>query len=263
MQILLRQHEGNFYVWKAARLTKNGFAVDGIEVSYTDILDANTENVENYVVCDYCGALIKNDPASIEAHYAEQEKQRDCLSCRNKYENNVKNTEVKYTKNDDNTYNAVKTYKAQLSCRNGYFNIASASQQVIRDCCNYYRCRKYGTRELDNLFVNHPHPFETQITVDTLLAKKYNYISHDWGYFKYDLKLRGTLQACVNEMGIIDHFTLSYRNYTYNLYYSSKYDKLYYAYSGCYMERLPHGITTAKWDQVKEKIASLYKEAET
>lgn len=280
MQILLRQYDGKYYVWKEAKFTKEGYVIssttigpdagdvyastlDAVErtVNQIGILDVKASEEENYVMCGGCGEVIKNNPESIEAHFAEREAQKDCLTCKSLYESSVNVRQVTYTKNEDGSYNAVSKYKVNLSCRNGYFSLNNPSQETIKRNCVYYRCRHYGVKENANIFTKYPHPFETQITVDTLLAKKCNYEGYNYGFFEYDLKLRRTLFACVNELGVVDHFRATWRNYQYRVYYSDKYDKLFFVDCSNYTEKLPWSITVEKANKIKEKIAAFYKEA--
>lgn len=280
MQILLREYDGQHYVWKEAKFTKDGYAIhstvigddagdvysstlDAVEriVSPVEILDVKATEEENYIVCGGCGEVIKNNPASIEAHFAEREAQKNCLECTNRYESSMTDRKVTYTKNEDGSYNAVSTYKTNLSCRNGYFSLNNPSQDTIMRNCVYYRCRRYGVKASSNIFMKYPHLFETQLTVDTLLAKKCNYDGYERGFFEYDLKLRGTLFACVNELGVVDHFRATWRSYSYRVYYSDKYDKLFFIDGSSYTEKLPWSISIDKANKIKEKIAALYKEA--
>lgn len=263
MQILLRQHEGKYYVWKEAKLTKDGYVINSEERSINPIaiLDVKANEEENYAVCVGCGAVIKNNPGSIEAHFAEREAQKNCLTCSNKIESSIHDRQITYIKNEDGSYSAMSTYKTSLSCRNGYFSINNPSQETLMRNCIYYRCRRYGVKENHSIFTKYPHPFETQITVDTLLAKKCNYEGYNCGFFEYDLKLRGTLFACVNELGVVDHFRATWRNCYYSVYYSDKYDKLFFVDCGNYTEKLPWSITVEKANKIKEKIVALYKEA--
>lgn len=262
MEILLRQYDGKYYVWKEAEFRKDGYYLNGERIWYPEILDAKTEGTESYVMCGYCSQMIKNDPESIEAHFAEMESKRDCFTCKALRENSTSDKKVQYIKNGDGTYSANATYQTSLSCANTYINIDVMTQENIRNRCKYYMCRRYGTQQINNVFQKYPHLFETQITVDMLLEKKMKPFGTYRGYIEYDMKLRGTLMACVNELGVVNHFRLRYRSYSYNLFYSKKYNKLFYASNGEYIENLPWGIPAVKWEQVKEKIAAIYQEAD-
>lgn len=262
MEILLREHDGKYYVWKETEFRKDGYYLNGERIYYSQILDAKTEGTESYVVCGYCGKMIKNDPESIEAHFAEMESKRDCFTCKALRESGVRDKKVQYAKNEYGTYSASSTYQTVLSCANSYVSIDSMTHESVQNRCSYYACRRYGMQPIKNIFQLYPHPFETQITVDMLLEKKMKTLGTYRGYIEYDMKLRGTLMACVNELGIVDRFRLKYRSYVYYLFYSKKYNKLFYASNGEYIENLPWGIPTVKWEQVKEKIAAIYQEAD-
>ena len=265
MKVLLRKYNNQYYVWMKA-LWSNGkyYVINGdskFEVGSANILAVEDDERVGYVVCQSCDTIVKNDPESIEAHYAEQEAKRDCLSCRHVRASNIKqNTQVKYIKNDDGTYHITQTFDANLNCHAGYWGV-DIDNKDSKKICVYYACRRNGMAKINDPFIKYPGLFEKQITVDLLTSKKYTKEGYAYGHFEYDLKCRGTLKACVNELGIVDHFVLTYRGYSYDLYYSEKYDKLFYNKYSQYNEGTPWGIPDAKMNQVKEKIAALYKEA--
>ena len=265
MRVLVRKYDDKYYVWKNA-IWHNGkyYVIDGdskYEVSTVCILAVEDDERVGYVMCQSCGTLIKDDPESIEAHYAEQEANRDCLSCRHLRTANSKcNIHTSYERNNDGTYHITQTFDSTLNCHVGYWGYDINSDQA-KGSCIYGACRRAGMGIIDDPFVRYPGLFEKHITVDMLTKKKYTNDGWSNGHFNYDLKCRGTLVACVNELGIINHFKLNYRSYVYHLYYSEAYDKLFYEKYGKYNEGTPWGIPESKMTQVKEKIAALYKEA--
>ena len=266
MKVLLRKYNDKYYVWMDAVWSNGKYYVingDGkFEFGTSHILAIKDDERVGSVMCQSCGAIVKNDHESIEAHYTEQEAKKDCFSCGyvravagTKY-----NTQSKYEENDDGTYHITQTFDAHLNCGAGYWGVDINSKDV-KKVCTFYACRRNGMGKINDPFIKYPGLFEKQITVDLLTGKKYISDGYSCGYFDYDLKCRGTLRACVNELGIVDHFVLSYRSYSYNLYYSEKYDMLFYEKYGQYNDGAPWGIPDAKMKQVKEKIAELYKEA--
>ena len=266
MKALLRKYQGQYYVWKPVEWTNLTYYLiddDGarLEINQNEIV-AIDENIGNgYVVCQHCNKLIKNDPESIEAHFKEEEAKRDCIRCKHLTTGDDKNVlDATLQKNDDGTYKVTQTFIAALYCKMGWYAKLIDSRDAVANC-EYMQCRKRGVAPIADILIKYPGVFEKLITVDTLISKKCENERYINGYFEYDLKCRGSLKACVNEMGVVDHFKLYYRGYVQKLYYSSKYNMLFISDSGCYRENMPYFISDKKCEQIKEKLASLYKEA--
>lgn len=268
MKVLLRKYQDKYYVWVNARWESNKYiAVDGSdeffdeEINQTNILAIKDDERAGYVVCNNCGKLVKNDQESIEAHYAEEEAKKDCLRCGNLATPSTKKIiDAIWAKNEDGTYRVTQTFESELFCSAGYWRKNIDSEDAKRDCV-YNMCRRRGMATINDTFIRYPGLFEKFITVDVLIANKYSKEEYRRGFFEYDLKCRGTLKACVNELGIIDHFILYYRGYAFDLYYSDKYKRIFVRDGGRYDERTPYGVSQTKMEQVKTKIESLYKEA--
>lgn len=264
MKILLRQWDDKNYSWKKATYKNGHFYCEGLTVYQTNILAISDDNRKDSVACAFCGTLIKNDPESIEAHFAEQEAKRDCLKCRNvtRYVHKILKTES--VKNDDGTYNVTETCIANLKCGNTYYNLPDINSEGAKKICTFYRCRNHGVRRIEDIFTQYPDPFEKQIAVDVLLEKGFVSEGYNREFFEYDLKCRNTVKACVNDLGIVDHFIVKHRGYRYKAFYSAKYDKLFFSDNGMdYNLETPHSISENKYNQAKAKISSLYKEAVT
>jgi hypothetical protein len=95
-----------------------------------------------------------------------------------------------------------------------------------------------------------------------LLNKRgYEYEAYSDGYFRYDCKLRNALKANVNELGVIDHFTIFHRDYRFTAWYSAEYDKLFFEAHGVYTDVMPSRMSENKYNNVKSRIKALYEEA--
>ena len=265
MKVLLRKCGEKYYVWKEATLENGNYYADygngnKQRVSQTEIIATKDDERIGYVQCASCGELIKNDPESIEAHYAKREAEKDCFKCGRLRTNNKVIIYATGNKNVDGKYTVTQTYTADLMCGTGYWGVPIDSQDVIHNC-KYYACRNSGVQPINDIFVKYPGLFDKSVTVDMLIKKNYERNDYLNGFFEYDMKCRGTLVACVNEMGIIDHFRLRYKHSSYRLYYSDKYNLLFIDSYMSYSETIPYNVSDAKWEQVKAKIAALYKEA--
>lgn len=262
MKALLRKSGDQYYVWKNVRYEKGDYIDDeGYAHSETEFLTIKDGDV-GYVACNNCGAKIKNDPVSIEQHYATEEAKRNCLTCRNVHPESKYNKTISISKNDEGIYIVTETCKAG-SLRCGYSWQRDIDSVAARNGCVHYQCRRNGVRPYGGILMNTPDLFETQITSDLLIKKKYNFESTQVDAFLYDLKCRGTFFAVVNACGIVDHFMLRYQYNTYWFCYSAKYDKLFYAKNGEYTEGKPRDLSDTKYDQIKKRVESLYKEVKT
>ena len=268
MEILLRRFDDKYYVWKPAIWNRNKFDIELsggfiFTPSYTDILAVRDDNRNNHVVCAGCGELIENNPESIERHFAEREAQKDCLQCRHLTTyGSPRDKSVAYTANGDGTYHMVVHSNVDLGFKKTFWttNIHSADAHAN---CIFNKCRRDGVKPIEDVFIKYPDLFEKQITVDLLNAKKYPYERARNGYFEYDMKCRGTVKACVNELGIVDHFRVLNRGWGYNLYYSNLHNKLFYNDNGKYNENVLDVMTDAKRELLLEKFSKLFEEAET
>lgn len=264
MKILLRNWKDSHYVWKDASWHQHKFFIEPekVEVSPISILAIkDDEREKNYVVCVHCGAMVKNDPASIEAHFAEMEAKRDCIKCKALGERSIETLKADYTKNADGTYTAVKTILTSLRCKQDWYNSPDINSDRAKQICIYHQCRRRGMQKISDFFTRHPDAFDKNATVDALIAKKYTHDNYRDGFFEYDLKCRNTVKACVNKAGIIDHFIIKSKGYSYIAFYSVKYDKIFWTENGVnYTESMPYHMTENKLEMAKKKIVELYKE---
>lgn len=266
MKILLRKCDDRYYVWKEATLDKAAdyYVCDGDEkkrkINPLNIIATKDDERIGYVKCANCGELIKNNPESISAHYDEREAQQNCFKCANLRTSNKAILEAVGNKNENGEYTVTQTYTADLLCGTGYFHTSIDDPNTTQKCI-YHKCRSAGVVPIDDIFVKYPDVFDKFVTVDALLNKKCEQSGYGNGFFEYDMKCRGTLVARVNEMGIVDHFVLRYRGASLRLYYSNKYNLLFAEGYMNYSETIPYYIPEKKWEQVKTKIAELYKEA--
>lgn len=271
MRILLRKYNNSYYVWKDAvysngiyYLTENGKPTSSM--AQTNILAVDDDDRANYVKCLHCGAIIKNDPESIEAHFVEQEAKRNCLSCDDMvHYGGEEDVAVQYTKNEDGTYHFTKECNTKLGCNYGYSYICrDIDTEEARHSCKYFQCRKIGVSKIDDVFVKYPGTFNKQITIDWLVKNGFTnkgFEGASRNEWAVDLGLRGnTLHAVVNELGIVDRFYIHHRYDCYTAYYSEKYDKLFFVDGTKYTEEIPWGLSQAKYNSAKKVIEKLYKE---
>lgn len=260
MEVLFRAYDGKNYVWKEATYSNNVYIVDRERYLETTFLAVKGSDMNDYVICKYCRARVKNNPESIERHYAEREAQKNCLQCRNLRVARLPNeTPTRaFAKSDADTYHVVETFKAQLQCGRNWISIDNPN---ATQTCEFYQCRHAGMETQGGILVQYPDLFETQITVDVLQAKGYEFLYGTDSYFVYNMKMRDTMHAYVDKCGVVDHFSASYRYNVKDFYYSATHDKLFFVSNGTYREGKPHDWSDSKYEAVKKKIVTLYKEA--
>lgn len=261
MKILLRRWDEKYYVWKDAEYNNGRFCVEDISVYDTNILAVKDDDRKDSVICNHCGKVIKNDPESIEAHFAEQEANRDCFKCSSLRKYGYESEQATFERSADGRYIVKETYKADLKCGQSWYNGPKIDTEDAKKVCIFYKCRNAGVVPIKDIFTQYPDPFNKSITVDLLREKKFDQCDRIYGFFEYDLKCRNTVKACVNELGIVDHFVIKHRSSRYMAYYSAKYDKLFFTLNGRdYDDEMPSGMSQAKYDQALAKISALYKE---
>lgn len=268
MKILLRKYNNKYYVWKPAVWEGGDYYLfenktRGARIYMDNIIAVTEDTRANFVVCKNCGKLIENTPESIERHFAEQEAMKDCLKCSylTQY-GDKRQRKVTYTPTDNGNYAAIETYETLLGCKAGYWTQEIHSSAAQRDCV-YARCRKLGVAEINDVFVKYPNPFDKHITIDLLTDKKYHCEGYIDGYYRYDLKCRNTVKACVNELGIVDHFLVSMRGGEFKFYYSARHNKIFFKDWNKYDEKWGDFISEAKHEQILTKLSKLYEEAST
>ena len=263
MNILLRYYNGKHYVWKQAEWKGQRYRLTDTDevINQTSILAVTEDPRIGFVICNNCGELVANNPESIEAHYKAIEDKKDCFTCSKLTTYGDKeHFQREYKANEDGTYKVIDSYDTLLGCKMSYVTERIGSKNANRNCI-YTRCRRYGVSEINDVFVKYPGLFERNITIDTIDTKTCTFEGYENGYFIYDLKMRGTIKACVNEMGIIDHFIFNRGGWPYNFFYSDKYKKIFFQNWETYTDAVHDYMNRAKETKVIEKISKLYEEA--
>ena len=81
MKILLRNHNGEQYVWKTAKYEGNYFRVDGANISPTNIVSVINDNRKNYIKCSSCGKVFRKGDPKFDKHKRESATPAACLGC--------------------------------------------------------------------------------------------------------------------------------------------------------------------------------------
>ena len=70
MRVLLRNYDGEQYVWKKAEVkSATKFTLeDGCDVSQAEIVSISRDNRKKFVKCSACGEIIRNTQEAINEH---------------------------------------------------------------------------------------------------------------------------------------------------------------------------------------------------
>lgn len=170
MKVLLRNYDGEQYVWKKAEMkSATKFALeDGGEVRQTDIVSVSRDNRKKFVKCSACGEIIRNTPEAIKEHRDRASTSATCFGCPYIRETNSKQLSAKYTLQEDGRYVVNVKNSVKLSCRNSwdYYDINS---QGARDVCRWKQCATAEMKSIEDVFTKYPGAFDDMITVDKVL----------------------------------------------------------------------------------------------
>lgn len=272
MRVLLRLYDNEEFVWKEAEYKKEGFYVDGKRVKEINVVATDDCDLSGYIYCNSCGERIKDEPGAFEQHCAEVEAKKDCGTCGylriGRIDDNYNRT---FHRNENGLYEVTETYNnASLTCTKNYRRCDIESEEAVAGCI-FMQCRDNGTRTSDIVFERKPNAFDTVITVDVLQEKKLkfdrktdNYRTmgiEGKNYFLYDMKARGTIKACVNSIGIVECFLVTTAGCTKYMFYSEKYNQMFYESNGKYFEGRPYEMTERKYQELFKKVKELYESA--
>lgn len=263
MKILLRSD----YKWYDAtfdmhdKLFKIDQSYSGIDEARIVAIKDDTRN--DFVVCKGCGEVIHNTKAEIKKHLELSKSSHACFNCKKMRENSrTVIGERKYSLNEDGTYTVAEKRNSVLQCANrSYYSGPSIDSAEARRSCMYAHCESAGVNSYTDTFTKYPGLFDEQITVDALNKKKWKFEHkyNDCLIFKATGSLR--LYARVNNYGIIDRFTYSFRSHDYDFVYSKKYNKIFWFSYSKYIEKTPSSnITESNLAKIMEKVAEVYEE---
>ena len=258
MRILIRNWEDKEYVWKDATYRDNNYYVDDRLVLIINIAAVENHPMIGYVACASCGALIRNTPEDIEAHYVESEAKRDCKKCdRLKFSSYREVVERQLVEKEDGVYEVIEKFTSPLYCGMTYGSVPVTSPRATQ-ICKYYSCRRQGVTTPNDIFTAYPGVFDTAITADVLVEKKLRFDGWNRDFFRYDMKSRNTIKACVNKSGIVECFYATSNGGGTYFYYSEKYDKLFYRDGARYREGKPAWFRDNKFEEVHKRVKALY-----
>ena len=258
MDILVRRFNDEPYVWKKAKFVNGKIMVDGHPCAEPEIVSIRNDARKQYVYCSGCGTYFRKGSKKIEEHKAGCDDTSKCFDCKHLSYRRGDILSHKYTTLADGKYIVTTKQKTSLYCTRSWYDINS---QEARDRCVYNRCKNATMETPKCFFLNNPGAFDHIVTVDKILEVGYKNARFDsWNNNTYyTLKGRNTIVATVNKLNIIESFRVSYKNYTYTIYYSKKYNELYVNDNGStYSKWNPCNMPNDTRTYIKNKIAALY-----
>lgn len=262
MRILLRNYNGEQYVWKKAEVkSATKFTLeDGRVVSQAEIVSISRDNRKKFVKCSACGEIIRNTPEAINEHKLKGTTSATCFGCKYMREMGSKQLSVKYTLQEDGSYSANVKKSLHLVCT-ATWNTPDINSENARGYCKFKQCATAEMKAIEDVFTKYPSAFDDMITVDKVLDNGFTERKEcaSRGQVEYKLKARNNIIAVVNKLNIVDCFVIDYRNHRITVVYSKKYDKLFAISSETYTEvKSIWFMPDTTFANIKAKIASLY-----
>lgn len=257
MKILLRRWNNEDYIWRTAKYDIGGFKVDNRSVDTTNIVSIANDNRKNYVRCEKCGEVIKNNSDEIAKHKSRHTTSESCLKCawlRKDYGNYI---DHKYVKQSDGSYVEKAKREVVLRC-NADWRTRNIDDSEARERCLFKACENANLEPIADIFTQMPGLFDNMVTVNAITKIGYNakesYETDWYKHYRLNIELDDYIvYAVVNRLGIIDHFLLNDGWDETKVYYSKKFDKLFRNTNGEYKE-----LEAYFENELKEKIRKLY-----
>lgn len=261
MKILLREFGEKEYEWKDAEFVDGMFRVEGRYIHQTNIVSISDDNRGNFVKCSKCGEIFTKDSPEIEAHKMRYKDINNCFKCRYLSKACQRTIGTTYERMPDGRYKLITESAATLNCdlnRWNYFDDCSIESEGVRNRCYLKKCESAEFVGIEDIFTKHPGIFDDIITADKIIAAGYKDTKRYDDRVMYRIKGRNEIWAIVNGLGIVDHFSVSYHNYRWQLVYSKKLDKLYLSGSTEYAEWNQYEVNDTTKQYIKNKISELY-----
>ena len=262
MKILLREYGRERYVWKSAKYNKGYFCVDGEDQPQHNIVSIDNDNRKKYAQCSCCGQIFrKGDLHKFQEHKENAIKPETCFGCPHLYVDGSCVKRKKYTVNFDGTFSEMLEREVSLKCsRTGSWAYYDINDSRTINYCKRRQCGDAKLEEINDFFTKYPGVFDDIITIDKLLDAGYDVGTlADYGVTQIIAEeIEYVIQAEVNRIGIVDCFNIYYDDDWYRVYYSRRYDNLFW-YHREYKEWLHPLMSTELKNEIKEHIAKLYR----
>jgi hypothetical protein len=167
---------------------------------------------------------------------------------------------VSYRINEDGTYTRKIEECVELMCmKYSGWNYIGINSETALSSCPRRKCGNAYEEDISDIFTQLPGLFDDMITIDKVLDFGYTDTFKDGIYTVYKFDFEYDTYAYVNELGIVDFFTV-FCGSEYRLRYSKKYNKLFTTNrrSKHHTEWNPATLIPSTIDTVRKDIAKLY-----
>ena len=261
MKILLREYNRAPYVWVTAKYNENQFVVNGEKIGNCRIVSVINDNRKNYIQCSCCGQTFKRGSRKFQIHKENAKNPQTCLNCPSLQTENERIVTTKYTMDEDGNARQILERSVRLVCgKYGYWEHPLINSEDAVCCCKKRQCADAKEVEIVDFFTEYPGAFDDIITVDKLLDMGFNITlrSNRGTEYEFALEDNYTIGVNVNRLGIVDHFFVWFEQECYYVYYSKKYNEIYWdcgQYVPFYLEEMDDSTR----EEIKEEIAKLYR----
>lgn len=258
MKILVREVKDNkcSYIWKQVSKVNpircgRYRTTDNDEYGVMDILKIDRDYRNGYVKCANCGEVIKEGRE--EKHFAARESKANCAKC-SKISLRPIPGEKKITIRPDGKA-VLRSLNRPLCTARSTYTPDLLSEVDKPQSCIYYKCRRSGTSQIHRDFLSeNPNPFTVLLTENAVINNGWEFFTRGANGNEYVTK-NGKLFATFDVNGILNYFTVKFRNNYYKIKYSDRYDK--YMFNNGY-EFMWDDMSERTINQFKREIKKLY-----
>ena len=261
MKILLREYNRAPYVWVTAKYNENQFVVNGERIHNCRIVSVINDNRKNYIQCSCCGQTFKRGSRKFQIHKENAKKSQTCLNCPSLKTENERIIASKYTMDENGNATQILERSVRLVCgRYGYWEHPLINSEDAVCYCKKRQCENATEVEIVDFFTEYPGAFDDIITVDKLLDMNIPITlkSNRGTEWEFAVEDEYTIGVYVNRLGIVDHFFVWFNEECYIVYYSKKYNEIYWD-CGTYMPFYLEEMDDTTREEIKEEIAKLYR----
>lgn len=262
MKILLRSYNGEAYVWRDAKFTKEQWFVNDKPVDQVNIVSILNDTRNKYVKCSACGETFLKGSKKWEEHIKPTCDTSKCFDCKYLRTESYDRLNTKYVELANDRYKRTTEDSVELTCNLTNFPYKNINDAESRKTCFYNRCTTATQEAVSDIFTEKPGIFDTIITIDQVVDKGYREIYKYSDCVQIRLKTKNSITAIVNKINIIDCFEVGYRSNSWCVFYSKKYDELYHKarIGGKYKYKVwdIYDIPNETRERIKKDIAALY-----
>lgn len=262
MQILLREYNGEPYLWMQAKYDKNHFIVNGEQQYECNVVSIINDNRKKYIQCSCCGKVFRKGDRRFEIHKQQAESPKACFDCRHLCTNRERVTKREYILNADGTYTRRTEQSVELQCSHGYmWSYPNIDSDTAIHNCKLRQCGSATEKEIKDIFIQYPGVFDDIITIDRILDVGYVGTPNvGVEYTTYVLDVAYDIQAYVNSLNIVDRFLIDFEDDYRTVWYSKRYNEIFTINGDNeYVPWEHYKLSEQQRNEIKEIFAKLYR----